>query len=142
MTHLQDLGNSYGYSVAFTPKFHAELAGEGIEYSWGCAKGIYRRKPFAQKKKRQSFLKPVSECTSPDELTLYRVRRFSAKARSYILTYHYFASQGIDESNPQQPLKFEDIQTMAKSLKSHRNAKDFANGYIESVTKSYEGQTD
>jgi len=25
-------------------KYHPELAGEGIEYSWGCAKNFYKRK--------------------------------------------------------------------------------------------------
>ena len=35
MTALQHVGNELGVSVIITPKFHAELAGEGIEYSWG-----------------------------------------------------------------------------------------------------------
>ena len=29
--------------ILFTPKFHCELAGEGIEYSWGAAKRFYRQ---------------------------------------------------------------------------------------------------
>ncbi|KAI2493516.1 hypothetical protein MHU86_21027 [Fragilaria crotonensis] len=35
MTALQH-GHALGVSVLITPKFHAEMAGEGIEYSWGC----------------------------------------------------------------------------------------------------------
>jgi hypothetical protein len=27
-----------GITVDFTPKFHAEIAGEGVEYSWGHSK--------------------------------------------------------------------------------------------------------
>jgi hypothetical protein len=43
MTALQHVGSELGVSVIITPKFHAELAGEGIEYSWGVTKGVYRR---------------------------------------------------------------------------------------------------
>ena len=53
-THLQVLAEDYGYKVAFTPKFHAEMAGEGIEYSWGFAKGVYRRKPLKAKKRERA----------------------------------------------------------------------------------------
>ena len=41
-TALQHVGSELGVSVTITPKFHAELAGEGIEYSWGVTKGVYR----------------------------------------------------------------------------------------------------
>ena len=40
-TALQHVGSELGVSVIITPKFHAELAGEGIEYSWGVMKGVY-----------------------------------------------------------------------------------------------------
>jgi len=50
LSALQVLGNDLGVAVDFTPKYHAELAGEGIEYSWGLAKGEYRRTPLSQKK--------------------------------------------------------------------------------------------
>eukprot|EP00429_Kryptoperidinium_foliaceum_P042250 CAMPEP_0176121934 /NCGR_PEP_ID=MMETSP0120_2-20121206/61393_1 /TAXON_ID=160619 /ORGANISM="Kryptoperidinium foliaceum, Strain CCMP 1326" /LENGTH=95 /DNA_ID=CAMNT_0017456519 /DNA_START=685 /DNA_END=968 /DNA_ORIENTATION=+ len=59
---LQVLGEAVGVSVDFTPKFHAELAGEGIEYSWGFSKGLYRRQPLERKKKRAQFRKLVDEC--------------------------------------------------------------------------------
>ena len=50
MTALQHVGNELGVSVINTPKFHAELAGEGIEYSWGVTKLVYRRKPLKSKR--------------------------------------------------------------------------------------------
>ena len=40
-TALQYLGTQLGVTVQLTPKFHAELAGEGIEYSWAYAKALY-----------------------------------------------------------------------------------------------------
>ena len=33
MTALQHVGKELGVSVIISPKFHAEMAGEGIEYS-------------------------------------------------------------------------------------------------------------
>jgi hypothetical protein len=38
---LQARGTSLGVMVDRTPKCHCELLGEGIEYSWGCAKNYY-----------------------------------------------------------------------------------------------------
>jgi len=42
---LQSMGTKMGVIIDRTPKCHCELAGEGIGYSWGCAKNEYRRKP-------------------------------------------------------------------------------------------------
>ena len=37
-------------SVLFTPKFHCELAGERIYYSWGASKQYYRRQPITMER--------------------------------------------------------------------------------------------
>jgi hypothetical protein len=41
-TTLQHFGRQLGVMVRLTPKLHAELAGEGVEYSWAHAKAFYR----------------------------------------------------------------------------------------------------
>ena len=41
-TMLQFMGEKMGVIIDRTPKCTPELAGEGIEYSWACAKGWYR----------------------------------------------------------------------------------------------------
>ena len=46
-TALQYLGTQLGVRVELTPKIHAELAGEGVEYSWAHAKSFYRRVPVS-----------------------------------------------------------------------------------------------
>ena len=48
-TALQYLGTQLGVRVQLTPQFHAELAGEGIEYSWAHTKSWYRCVPVSQK---------------------------------------------------------------------------------------------
>jgi hypothetical protein len=49
-TLLQSTGREMGVLVDRTPKCHCELAGEGIEYSWGCAKNSYRREAEARER--------------------------------------------------------------------------------------------
>ena len=49
LTALQHVDCQLGVSVIITLKFLCELAGEGIEYSWGIANGLYRRKPLSSK---------------------------------------------------------------------------------------------
>ena len=40
---MQDLIQSYGNIVLFSPKGHPEIAGAGIEYDWGVSKKCFRR---------------------------------------------------------------------------------------------------
>ena len=89
LTALQHVGNELGVSVLITPKFHAELAGEGIEYSWGVSKCVYRTKPLDSKRGKESFKGLVQECTSRDVLTTVLVRKLSQRARAY--TFAYFS---------------------------------------------------
>jgi hypothetical protein len=39
---LQSMGPQMGGIIDRTPKCHPKLVGEGIEYSWACAKNKYR----------------------------------------------------------------------------------------------------
>ena len=119
---------TFGVKIDFAPKFHAELAGKGIEYSWGYSKGKYRREPLKLKKGRRNFVKLVKECLSPEnELTKERVRKFSARARAYINTYYYLGRQQelsdqqvVEETTPQdrpaekQQLLFLEIERLMK----------------------------
>ena len=64
-TALQFLGTQLGVTVLLTPKFHAELAGEGVEYSWVHSKAYYRRMPLSRKQGRDNFKQLVKDCTCP-----------------------------------------------------------------------------
>ena len=81
-------------SILFTPKFHCELAGGGIEYSWGASKRYYRKQPLSTKKSYANFEKLVR--WSVDRVSVQMCRRFSAKARGYMLAYHHKA---LEKSN-------------------------------------------
>jgi hypothetical protein len=58
-TLLQTKGWEMGVLVDQTPKCHCELVGEGIEYSWGCAKNVYWRQPLKMKRGKESFRSTV-----------------------------------------------------------------------------------
>jgi len=89
LSALQFLGQEIGVLVNATPKYHAELAGEGIEYSWGYSKSVYRHAPLTKKKGRQNFFELVEMCCDPVvHLHKERVRKMAKRARSYICTYH------------------------------------------------------
>ena len=54
-TALQFLGTQLGVTVLLTPKFHVELAGEGVEFSWAHSKAYYQRMPLSRKRGHNNF---------------------------------------------------------------------------------------
>jgi hypothetical protein len=50
MSQLEFVCHSLGGKALITTKYHAEFAGEGIEYSWGLSKVMYRKNLFYQKR--------------------------------------------------------------------------------------------
>ncbi len=89
-TALQYLGTQLGVRVQLTPKFHTELAGEGVEYSWAHAKSFYRRVPVSRKRGWENFKQLMRECTCPvNVLSKVRIEKFALPARAYICTYHH-----------------------------------------------------
>jgi hypothetical protein len=83
-TELQSMGEKMGVRVLLTTKFHAEIAGKGIEYLWVVAKAWYCLKSLHLKWKKASFLKLVGGCLDPNLITKEKVRSLSKWARSYI----------------------------------------------------------
>ena len=89
-TALQHLGRQLGVTILLTPKFHAELAEQGAEYSWAHAKAFYRRLPVSNKRGSNNFKQLVKDCTCPTNvLTKQRIEKFASWARAYICTFHH-----------------------------------------------------
>ena len=61
VSQLKYVAQSLGTRVIITTKYHAEYAGEVIEYSWGYSKSLYQRHPLAAKKGRVNFIKLVDK---------------------------------------------------------------------------------
>ena len=87
-TMLQTMARQMGLEVDHSPKCHCELAGEGIEYAWGCAKNYYRRLLLEKKKGRDNFIASVRESISRNNVTRLRVQKFVKRARRYMAGYH------------------------------------------------------
>jgi hypothetical protein len=62
-TQLEFVCQSLGTEAVITTKYHAEYAGEGIEYSWGAAKAVYQRYPLTSKKGKEKFVDLIAKCT-------------------------------------------------------------------------------
>jgi len=76
------LGERLGVEVDRSTKCHPELAGEGIEYTWGLAKGLYRKARLSDKKGKENFRELVKRCLSTEvgavkgSLTHLMIRKF------------------------------------------------------------------
>jgi hypothetical protein len=72
--------------IIFTPKYHCELAGEGIKYCWGTAKRIYQKLPLKDRRSWESFRNSVAACLSQVNITI--CQQFMGKVRGgYMLGY-------------------------------------------------------
>ena len=148
LSALQHLGQQIGITVDWTPKFHCEMAGEGVEYSWAYAKAIYRRQGLGKKKSRDSFKKLVYECTAPDILSPEQCRKFSRRARSYICAYYALhrlgqqgeqANEGVADVQQQH---FVSIERMKKAFSTHRSALSFDHGFVMAEVRSAESSNE
>ena len=91
-TQLEFMAEQLGVKVILTTRYHAEFAGDGIEYAWGVSKSVYRKIPLQDKIGKDRFLQNVRKCISTENvLTKSNVRQFSKRARAYLLTYFIIA---------------------------------------------------
>ena len=119
-------------SIIFTPKFHCELAGEGIEYAWGMSKRLYRSRPLKLKRSAKTFNLQVQQCIA--DVSLQSARRFSAKARRYMMVYQHLRisnKQKIDDTE----WSFDKIEKMNKVYRSHRDVNIIDGVFINEVIR-------
>jgi len=51
--NLKTSSNNQTVKIIVSPKYHCELAGEGIEYAWGAMKRYFCRLPLEEEKKQK-----------------------------------------------------------------------------------------
>ncbi len=137
--------------MIFTPKFHCEFAGEGIEYNWAHAKAKMRVTPLREKKGRANFIELVKKCICPETvLTKERVSKFAARARAYICTYYHLSHREEDDANAadeslvsfhisqKQQLLYKEIEMLIKQFKTHRCALDFDQRFVKAELREEE----
>ena len=140
MCQLEYIASNLNSRVIITPKYHAELAGEGIEYAWGVSKAVYRKIPWGERKGKQNFQIMVKKSLCNNNiLNVENIRRFSQRARGYMLVYTFLNKNNDEKTkmketcdcNINDVVTYELIEKMAKAVKTHRNIIDICTGYVK-----------
>jgi hypothetical protein len=76
---------------SLTLKYHAEIAGEGVEFGWGFAKTIHQRMPLNLKCGFGDFTKTIHDCLL--KVALEQLRRFLRHCQKYMLAYMKIAEE-------------------------------------------------
>eukprot|EP01051_Picozoa_sp_SAG22_P000981 SAG22_NODE_33_length_27588_cov_104.174652_12_plen_208_part_00 len=98
-----------GHILVMSPKCHPELAGQGVEYSWGASKLYYRRRAAHF---HDNVLKALAQVD----------RRFERRAREYRRAL----------KDPENHC-FDKIESCRRTFKTHRNAVDFDAKFIRTA---------
>ncbi len=114
-----------GHRLILSPKCHPELAGIGIEYSWGKVKMIFRSE--FNNGKASELMENVEASITPDVLPLERVWRYSRRTRDYMRAYQLMAEHP-DLSPEDQSFRL--IEAVCKKYKTHRNMGEIARDFI------------
>ena len=120
-TAIQALVQERGHILRMGVKGHPELAGLGIEFSWGKAKQKFRRD--VNDRVQAHLRRNVIACFSRSEkfLPLARIRKYARKTRAYRQAYR----EG-------KPNSLADVERLIKGYKSHRAADCFDKAFCHS----------
>ena len=135
-SQLQTIAEKYDMEVIMTPKYHCEIAGCGIEYSWGAAKAKYRSISLERKRTKKGFFQSVKD--SLQVLNKTTVRKCDRKSRTYIMAYYSIEvlkvnEEGQSQNSPDVAISMQRIEKFRKLFKSHRCALDFDQKFCKSL---------
>ena len=105
-----------------SPKYHCELAGEGVEYCWAVMKKYYCSKALEDKNTKKKFEKMVRDAAEYVKST--SVEKFSARCRRCMIAYLNLASGNKE-------LTYNLIERFVRVSKTHRNIGDQEKGFIQ-----------
>ena len=92
--------------VIFSPKYHPNIAGEGIEDCWGFAKRILRRTPLKQRIHFDGYTRLVKQQMMKNDPA--RCMRFRRKCRKYMLGYQEVSSEVVELEEGKTAMSFKD----------------------------------
>ena len=107
-----------------SPKYHCELAGEGVEYAWGMMKQYFRSLSLDKKNTKAKFDRVVRETVG--YVSKKNVEMFSARCCRYMMAYSYLNTDN-------DKLTYAMIERFVKVSKTHRNIGDQEKGFIQKV---------
>jgi len=129
-------------------KYHAECAGDGIEYIWALAKNWFKCLLLSKRRSRKQFCEHVLEAiNTKTTLMIEWARGCARRAQSYIVTYLYLFEYGstgeqVGGDGPCGPQGYSyiDIERLSKQFcrhKTHQSASDtdvaFINWLLENA---------
>jgi hypothetical protein len=128
-TALQELLESRGRILVTCVKCHPELAGCGIEYSWGKSKMEYRKKNTSGTGNKSGNLQDrVASSLDIGSvlLPLERIWRFERRTRDYRNVYSKMSEFNIDADDVDHKI----IARMVKNHKTHRNIVEIDRAFL------------
>ena len=128
LSRLSDKTEGFEFRLLTSPKYHCELAGEGVEYCWGLAKRFYRSKGIEEKRTKERFNRVIRE--SIQFVRREHVEKFSAKCRRYMIAYNTYNCDGDGDT-----LTYKAIERFVKIAKCHRNIADQDKAFVEKAWK-------
>jgi hypothetical protein len=106
---LQKVCVDRGHILTLSHRGHCELAGRGVEYSWGKSKHDFRRNNDCIGK---HLLANIKKSVGPDTLPVSRMGMFAHKARDY--------KRAFDTAEIQTDTSHALIEAIVKKSKAHR----------------------
>jgi hypothetical protein len=131
VTAMAELMEALGHEMEQTPKKHPELAGCGVEYSWGKSKLFFRRNNDFNPNAKALEMR-VLAALSVEVLTLARVRKFHRRANEYKRAYRDLESRLESASaSTEGGVAHKDIEDMKKHVRAHRCTLDQDKSFID-----------
>jgi len=101
---------------------------------------MYHKIPYAKKKGKDKFHVCVKKALG--SVSIHHLRKFSAWACCYMLTYLLLDSSADGKDSNGQGLPFKDIELFVDhKMKVHQSCLDLEHGYISRVWKEAQGHT-
>ena len=131
-TYIKKLVHDRGHILICSPKSHCEIAGVGVEYSWGMSKMHFRRTNDCDPAHlHDNVVKSLSE----EVLPLSRVRKYARRTRDFKRAYRHLEESGEESGEAAAATAGEAVEGVLRFLrvnvtkvKTHRSAlaNDFA----------------
>ena len=130
---LQEIVESRGHILILSPKCHPELAGCGIEYSWGKSKQYFRR--TANDMIASNLHSNIVKSMQLNVLPIERIWKFERRSRDYRRMYRDVAKEIAEGIIHQKDISYEGLEKMQKKYKVHRDIGVIERHYLKSPVK-------